>query len=83
MLSIRTAARFSGNCETRKGVRSSLRDYERWHLARISIANGKPNEFFFTAGPTFPPNTQEYSNGLFGGIRAADDDDDSNGPSDD
>jgi uncharacterized protein (TIGR03118 family) len=53
-----------------------------WSLAfgTDKHANGKPNELFFTAGPTFPPNTQEYSNGLFGVIRTADDDDDSDGP---
>ena len=32
-------------------------------------ANGAPNELFFTAGPTFPPNTQFEADGLFGVIR--------------
>jgi uncharacterized protein (TIGR03118 family) len=55
-----------------------------WSLAfgTDKHANGKTNELFFTAGPTFPPNTAEYSNGLFGVIRDRGDDDDSDGPSD-
>jgi uncharacterized protein (TIGR03118 family) len=32
-------------------------------------ANGAPNELFFTAGPTFPPNTLFEADGLFGVIR--------------
>ena len=32
-------------------------------------ANGATNELFFTAGPTFPPNTVPESDGLFGVIR--------------
>jgi uncharacterized protein (TIGR03118 family) len=41
-------------------------------------ANGKTNELFFTAGPTFPPtpSTVEYADGLFGVIRAVGDEDD-------
>jgi len=35
-------------------------------------ANGKTNELFFTAGPTFPPHKAEYSDGLFGVISAKD-----------
>jgi uncharacterized protein (TIGR03118 family) len=38
-------------------------------------ANGKTNQLFFTAGPTFSPHTAEYSDGLFGVIVAHDDDD--------
>jgi uncharacterized protein (TIGR03118 family) len=38
-------------------------------------ANGEANELFFTAGPTFPPNILEYSDGLFGVIVAKDHDD--------
>lgn len=38
-------------------------------------ANGKTNELFFTAGPTFRPHTAEYSDGLFGVIIAKDHDD--------
>jgi uncharacterized protein (TIGR03118 family) len=34
-------------------------------------ANGKPNQLFFTAGPTFPPHTGEYTDGLFGVIIAS------------
>jgi hypothetical protein len=41
-------------------------------------ANGKPNELFFTAGPFFPPNTNEYTDGLFGVITATGDDDEDN-----
>ena len=43
-------------------------------------ANGKTNELFFTAGPTFSPHIAEYSDGLFGVITAndGDDGDDSN-----
>jgi uncharacterized protein (TIGR03118 family) len=37
-------------------------------------ANGATNELFFTAGPTFPPNTAFESDGLFGVIRLEDDD---------
>jgi uncharacterized protein (TIGR03118 family) len=32
-------------------------------------ANGATNELFFTAGPTYPPNTAPESDGLFGVIR--------------
>jgi uncharacterized protein (TIGR03118 family) len=39
-------------------------------------ANGTSNELFFTAGPTFPPNTEFESDGLFGVIRFEDDDGD-------
>jgi uncharacterized protein (TIGR03118 family) len=39
-------------------------------------ANGATNELFFTAGPTFPPNTAFESDGLFGVIRLEDDDGD-------
>jgi uncharacterized protein (TIGR03118 family) len=39
-------------------------------------ANGAKNELFFTAGPTFPPNTDFESDGLFGVIRPDDDDED-------
>jgi uncharacterized protein (TIGR03118 family) len=39
-------------------------------------ANGATNELFFTAGPTFPPNTEFESDGLFGVIRPDDDDED-------
>ena len=38
-------------------------------------ANGKTNELFFTAGPTFPPHADEYTDGLFGVIVAKDHDD--------
>jgi uncharacterized protein (TIGR03118 family) len=38
-------------------------------------ANGKANELFFTAGPTFSPHIGEYSDGLFGVITAKDSDD--------
>jgi hypothetical protein len=31
------------------------------------FANGKTNQLFFTAGPSFPPDTTEYADGLFGG----------------
>jgi uncharacterized protein (TIGR03118 family) len=40
-------------------------------------ANGAKNELFFTAGPTFPPNTDFESDGLFGVIRFEDEDEDS------
>jgi uncharacterized protein (TIGR03118 family) len=39
-------------------------------------ANGATNELFFTAGPTFPPNTTFESDGLFGVIRFEDEDED-------
>jgi len=39
-------------------------------------ANGATNELFFTAGPTFPPNTEIESDGLFGVIRPDDEDED-------
>ena len=39
-------------------------------------ANGATNELFFTAGPTFPPNTTFESDGLFGVIRLEDEDED-------
>jgi uncharacterized protein (TIGR03118 family) len=39
-------------------------------------ANGATNELFFTAGPTFPPNTEFESDGLFGVIRLEDEDED-------
>jgi uncharacterized protein (TIGR03118 family) len=42
-------------------------------------ANGKRNELFFTAGPAFPPKTQEYADGLFGVIRAIGDEDEHDG----
>jgi uncharacterized protein (TIGR03118 family) len=38
-------------------------------------ANGATNELFFTAGPTFPPNTEFEADGLFGVITAAGEDD--------
>jgi uncharacterized protein (TIGR03118 family) len=43
-----------------------------WGLAFGTDAqvNGKPNQLFFTAGPSFPPHTGEYADGLFGVIIA-------------
>jgi hypothetical protein len=44
-----------------------------WGLAfgTVPHANGKPNQLFFTAGPTFPPHTGKYTEGRFGVIIAS------------
>jgi len=43
------------------------------------LANGKTNQLFFTAGPSFLPNTAEYADGLFGVINSIGDDDENDG----
>jgi hypothetical protein len=43
------------------------------------LANGKINQLFFTAGPSFLPNTAEYADGLFGVINSIGDDDENDG----